>query len=326
MDSSNDPNDQLASLENPTTVVEPSAGASGVAPAPGDGPQTSKPPASPLHALGWLRNHLNLYLVLFILLIAASGGAGIWLYLHSSAPSTDTLSQSLSQSTLDQLSTSDINVGEPQHTLSIQSNAVFSGDVLVRNDLQIAGTLQVGSNLAIAGLRVTGNSTFDDIQISKSLSLTGNGSIQGQLNVQQALNVNGAGTFQGTVSAPSITAGALQLNGDLNLTHHISAGGATPSRSNGGALGGGGTATISGSDTAGTITLNTGGSPSAGCYITVTFAAKFNSTPHMALTPVGVGSAGLSYYVNRSTTAFSVCSTTAPTASSTIIFDYVVFD
>jgi cytoskeletal protein CcmA (bactofilin family) len=210
--------------------------------------------------------------------------------------------------------------------LSVQSNAVFAGSVLMRGNLQIAGTLQVGSNIALNGMRVTGNSTLDDVQITKSLALTGDGSVQGRLTVQQSLAVNGTGTFLGAVSAPSITAGSLQLSGDLNLTHHIAAGGGTPSRSNGTALGGGGTVSVSGSDTSGSITINTGTSPGAGCFLTVNFATKFNSTPHVVVTPVGSGAAGLAFYINRSTTNFSVCTTTAPPGGASFGFDYMAFD
>lgn len=321
----NNPQDDLETLESPTTFVEPGASAQMGVHEQNAGPQQAQTRKHGAFLL-WIRTHLNMYLIMFILLLLASAATGAMLYFRSNVNTTDTLPQTLPSSTLDQLSTSDVNVGEPKHTLSVQSNAVFSGDVLVRNNLQIAGNLQVGNNLAIAGLRVTGNSTFDDVQVSKSLAVTGNSSVQGQLNVQQGLSVNGSGTFNGALSAPSLTVGSLQISGDLNLTHHLAPGGATPSRSTGAALGGGGTASVSGSDTAGTITINTGSSPGAGCLATVNFAVRFNATPHMSLTPVGSAAAGLGYYVNRSTTNFSVCTTSIPPAGTTLVFDYVVFD
>jgi len=313
--------DELASLEAPASVVEPSNGAAGAGKAAiqGNIPLT-------LRVWRWSRAHLNIYLLIFALLLLGAGVAGSVLYFNTSTTTSDILPQSLSQSTLDQLSTSDVNVGDPKHTLSVQSNAVFSGDVLVRNNLQIAGNLQVGSNLAIAGIRVTGNSTFDDVQITKSLAVTGNGSFQGQLNIQGTLGVNGGATFLGAVSAPSLTVGSLQLSGDLSLTHHITAGGATPSRSNGVALGSGGTVSVSGSDIAGTITINTGSSPSVGCFVTLTFATRFNATPHILLTPVGSTAADLNFYITRNTSTMSVCTTSIPPAGTTIVYDYATFD
>jgi cytoskeletal protein CcmA (bactofilin family) len=261
-----------------------------------------------------------------MILLIASAGAGIWLYRQSTGSTNDLLPQSVSQATLDQLTNSDVTVGEPQHTLSVQSNAVFSGDVLVRSNLQIAGNLQVGSSLAIAGIRVTGNSTFDDVRVTKSIAVTGNSSIQGQLNIQKNLNVNGDGTFIGTLAASALTVNSLQLNGDLVLTHHLTAGGSTPARSNGSALGSGGTVSISGSDTAGSITINTGGSPNAGCFVSVTFVTKFNSTPRIALTPTSSGAAGIGYYATRTTTGFSVCTVSTPPTGSTVTFDYIALD
>ena len=318
-----DSSDELASLEAPSTVVEPSGSTGGGVVTPGDKPVTP-PPARRLN--DWLKRHLNVYLILFLILIIACGIIGAILYVRSNTVQSSIISQPLSQATLDQLATSDVNVGEPKHTLSVQSDTVFSGNVLIRDDLQIAGNLQVGSNLAIAGLRVTGNSTFDDVSVTKSLAVTGNGAIQGQLSIQKSLNVNGSGTFLGAVSAPSLNVGTLQLTGDLNLTHHLTAGGNTPSRSNGPAIGGGGTATVSGSDTAGSVTINTGSGPSAGCFVTVTFATKFNSTPHVSITPVGATGAGLDYYVNRTTSSFSICAASAPSSSTTYVFDYIALD
>jgi len=323
-----DQSDELASLEAPSTVVEPSGGFGVVSPDGVKLPPEQRPSyrAPSGQTFRWLRAHINIYLVLFAGVLFAAAVTGGVLYFRSSAPQTSNLSQSLSQQTLDQLSSTDISVGEPQHTLSVQSDTIFGGNVLVRSNLQIAGTLQVGSNLAIAGLRVTGNSTFDDVQVTKSLSLTGNAAIQGQLSVQKSLSVSGGATFLGALSASSLSVSSLQLTGDLALTHHLAPGGSTPSRSNGGALGGGGTASVSGSDTAGTVTINTGSSPSAGCYVTVTFAHAFNSTPHVIISPVGSAAAGLNYYANRSTSTFSICATNTPGSSTTYVFDYFAVD
>ena len=321
-----DQSDELASLEAPSTVVEPTGATTGGV----VDPDRVRAP-EPARSLGggsfrWLRDHINIYLLLFVGVLFAAAVAGGVLYFRSSAPQTSELSQTLSQQTLDQLSNSDISIGETQHTLSVQSDTVFGNNVLVRNNLAIAGTLQVGSNLAIAGLRVTGNSTFDDVQITKSLALTGDAAIQGQTTIQKSLSVNGNGTFLGVLSASSLSVSSLQLTGDLELIHHIDAGGSTPSRSNGSAIGSGGTASVSGSDTAGTVTINTGSGPSAGCYVSITFAKSFNATPHVIISPVGPAASSLNYYANRSTATMSICSTSVPNSSTTYTFDYIAFD
>ena len=315
---------------NQPTVIDTSAsGDSDTLSGEGAAAAPAPPPPPPKSPVSGIAAKLNIYMLGFVLLLVVAAMTATILYLKAKSENgTDNAlsSQSLSQSTLDQLANTDVTVGEPKHTLSVQSDTVFNGSVLVRSNLQIAGTLQVGTNLAIAGLRVSGQSTFDDVQITKSLAVTGSTSFQGGLNVNQSLNVKGGGTFLGAISAPSLTVGSLQLSGDLSLTHHIAAGGSNPSRSNGTALGGGGTVSVSGSDTAGTVTINTGGSPAAGCFVTVTFASKFNATPHVVVTPIGSAAAGLDYYVNRSTSTFSVCTTNAAPGGTTFGFDYIIFD
>jgi cytoskeletal protein CcmA (bactofilin family) len=206
----------------------------------------------------------------------------------------------------------------------VESNAVFAGKVLVRDGLEVAGPLQVGGELALASVRVTGNSSFDDVQVANDLAVTGDTSVQGQLVVQRNLNVNGTGSFKGAVSAAQITTGNLQLNGDLILTHHVIAGGAGPSRSNGSALGSGGTATVNGSDTSGTVNINTGNSPPAGCFVTVNFVRRYDATPRVIITPVGSTAGSLSYYINRSTTGFSICTNSPAPGARSFAFDYWV--
>jgi hypothetical protein len=99
-----------------------------------------------------------------------------------------------------------------------------------------------------------------------------------------------------------------------------------PGVGRGSAVGSGGTASLGGSDTAGSITINTGGGTGAGCFATVNFVRKFNSTPHVIVTPVGSGAAGLGYYITRSTSDFSVCTTTPAPSGQTFGFDYFVVD
>lgn len=317
------------SLESSTTAVVESDSADSSSASNNEKKDKKKEPKSGESSVKRILSIFNIYLLIFVLLLIVAGVVGTLFYLKNQQQADKnnaTPSQTLSQSDLDQLANSDVTVGAPKQVLNVQSNAVFAGKVLIRDNLEIAGSLQVGGNMALQGIRVTGNSTFDDVQITKSLSLTGNGSVQGQLNVGQALNVNGNGTFKGSLSAAKLTVGSFELSGDLNVTRHVTAGGGTPSRTSGNALGSGGTATVGGSDTAGSITVNTGGSPGAGCFITVNFVNPFNTTPHIVITPVGAGAAQTQYYINRTTANFSVCTASAPPANASFGFDYIAFD
>lgn len=271
--------------------------------------------------------HFNAYLLVFAFVIVI---AGVIVFIaikdnNSSNQTPSINSQKLTESELKQLAASDVNVGNSNQVLNIASNTVIGGQLLVRKDLDVAGSLKVGDSLSLPNIKVSDVGNFGQVQASK-VSVSGNTAVQGALTVNQSLTVNGSGNFGGSITANQLNVSSLQLNGDLVLNHHIQVGGATPSRSTGSALGSGGTASISGSDTAGTVNINTGGSPGAGCFITITFSQRFSSTPHVVITPVGSAAAGLSYYVDRSTTSFSVCTASTPPAGASFGFDYIAFD
>ena len=177
---------------------------------------------------------------------------GIAYFQSKSASSTSTIkTQNLTQSTLQQVADSDANVGSSQQVLNVLSSAVFAGKVLVRQDLEVAGSLKIGGTVGLTNLTVSGTLQADGLQLSKDLSVAGNSAVQGSESVGKSLQVNGSGTFSGAVSAPQITAGSLQINSDLTLTHHLILGGTSPKLANGPALGSGGSSSISGSDSAG---------------------------------------------------------------------------
>jgi cytoskeletal protein CcmA (bactofilin family) len=273
-----------------------------------------------------LSKQVNIYPILFGLVILIAALISLFAYLQSrqSTVTSQLKTQSLSQSTLQQLATSDATVGSNQTILNVQSSAVFAGQVLVRQNLQVAGNIQVGGTLALNNISVAGTGQFGTASISKNLAVGGDTAIQGAATIAKSLQVNGGGTFSGPLSAPQVTTGSLQLNGDLTLTHHFDVGGSLPGHSSGSALGSGGSTSNSGSDTAGSITINTGSSPAAGCFATISFASAYASTPFVLVTPIGSAAGGLSYYVNRSSTSFSICDATPPPGGSSFGFDYFV--
>lgn len=271
--------------------------------------------------------HINIYVLLFIFILILAGGLVLVSIQRNKkvAGPTTVNTQTLNAEELKELTESEQKVGDPKSTLAIESNAIFSGKVLVRDSLDVAGTIKVGGSLSLPGISVSGESSFDQIR-ANNLNITGNTQIQGQLNVQKGITTTGGASFGGPISAPQLTVQSLQLSGDLQITRHIDAGGPTPGKSDGSALGSGGTVSVSGTDTAGTITVNTGGGPGAGCFVTVNFVNKFSNTPHVVITPVGSAAAGLNYYINRSNSNFSVCTTNAPSGGQSFSFDYVAID
>lgn len=317
------------SLDAPVTtqVVEPTVSGGSPPPTPG-GPSKPSPPAGRPQFWQRLRRRPNIYLLLFaiVLLVGMALLIGAYLADKHSASSTNLSSGTLTAKQLQQIANTDASVGSSGQVLNVQSSAVFAGKVLVRQDLDVAGNLHIGGTFGLNDLAVSGTTQLAQAQITKNLAVAGTTALQGAVTIASSLQVGGSGTFSGPVSAPQLTTSSLQLSGDLVLTRHITTGGATPTRTNGAALGSGGSTSVSGSDSGGSITINTGSNPAAGCFITINFSNKYNSTPHVLVTPIGAAAAGLNYYVNRSTSSFSVCAATGPPASSTFGFDYFVVD
>lgn len=319
-------NADLETLDTPSTAVQ---GADDVISAENANPIPVGPPPKPPFFKRLIKRlfSFNIYLLLFIFVLVVAGVVVFFSYNYSkkkSGTEATISATSLSEDTLNQLANSDASVGTSSQVLNVQSSAVFAGKILARSDLEVAGSLQLGGDLNLPNINVTDAATLGQVDISKNLSVTGNVAVQGLQTISQSLQVGGSGTFNGALSAPQITTNNFQLNGDLVLTRHFTAGGGTPARSSGTAVGSGGTASISGSDTAGSISVNTGSGPSAGCFITITFVTKYNATPHVIVTPVGAAAGGIEFYITRSTSGFSVCSSNAAPANSGFGFDYFV--
>lgn len=275
-----------------------------------------------------LLSHLNIYMLAFLLILILAGGVTfIAMQTNKKAEDQKKAAAQLGKDQLAALQDSATKIGDPKQVLNVESNTIFSGKVLVRDSLDVAGSINVGGALALPGITVNGPSNFDQI-VANNLQTTANASVGGQLTVQKGLNVTGAAVFTGSITASQINIDHLQITGDLILSRHIDAGGASPSKvSGGGALGSGGTSSVSGTDTAGTITINTGSGTTTGCFITITFAQKFSATPHVVVTPVGLGAAALNYYIdNRTTNGFQLCTASLPPTGTTFSFDFVAID
>ncbi len=274
-----------------------------------------------------LISSVNIYLLLFILVLLLAGIASFASYKASKKASQNTIAgQTLSSSDLQGLKNNDTTVGDAKQTLTIASNAVFNGRVLVRDSLDVAGTIRVGGALSLPGITVSGTSSFQDIQVGNNLSVSGNEAIQGTLTVQKNLTVGGSATFAGQISAPSLSIDQLIMNKDIQLNRHIDAGGSTPRVSSGTAVGGAGTVSISGTDTAGTVNINFGTGLVAGIIANVTFSNSFTQTPHVVITPVGSNCATLQFYINRTTGGFSIGTVNAGNPGTSCAFDYVAID
>lgn len=321
---------EIESLDSQTTVVTDGTGGA-TAPTGGTEPtkddkKIKKKRRAP--SVKGIAGKFNVYLLLFMLIIVIAGIVTFISYQQNKSAAkkaNEAISTTpLSEQDLEKLRQTDVKVGDPKQILSVESNAIFAGKVLIRDSLEVAGQIKVGGPLNLPGISVSGTSIFDQVQIS-NLQISGNATIEGQLNVQSGLNVTGNLTVGGTISAGRLNIETLAVNKDLQLSRHIDAGGGTPGISGGSALGSGGTTSLSGTDTAGTININTGGGTVAGCFASVSFTQSFNS-PHVVVTPVGSSAGSLNFYINRGGSGFSVCTNSPAPAGQSFAFDYIVVD
>jgi len=337
--SSNGTND---SLENTETTVNSQPAANGATPEENisdslDGTKNTAtledaPRAKPKKSFGQriqgLIASINIYFLLFILVLLLAGIAAFASYRSNKKAATQNLlaGQNLSAADLQNLKNNETTVGDSKQTLTIASNAVFNGRVLVRDSLDVAGTIRVGGALSLPGITVSGTSAFENVQVGNNLSVSGNLAVQGTLTIQKNLSVGGSATFAGAISAPSLSIDQLIMNKDIQLNRHIDAGGPTPRVSSGTAVGGTGTVSLSGTDTAGAVNMNFGTGLVAGILANITFGNTFSQTPHVVITPVGSNCAALNYYVNRTTSGFAIGTTNSGNPGSSCAFDFIVID
>jgi len=267
----------------------------------------------------------NIWLIVYVVIVIGAVAVVIMSVKNSKPTTTVTKAGSLTDQQLASLKGNTTLVGDAKQTIDIQGATIFEGGILARSDVSIAGSLKVGSGISIPSITVGGSGTFGQIGISGGLNVGADAQVQGQLTVQKNLTVNGTASF-GNLSVSTLGVTTLQLRGDISINQHINASGGNPGRSLGTAVGGGGTASVSGSDTAGTVAINTGSSPPAGCFITVNFTKSFSSIPHVVISPSNSQAASLQYYTNRTAGGFSVCSASAPSGGTNYIFDYVVIN
>ncbi len=290
-------------------------------------PATAAPGEKKPSALKRFLRRANIYFLLFVLILIIAIAFTVVSYLNSQKPPVEPTiaNQPLTQEALKQLSNTDASVGDTQQTLTIQGNAIIAGQTLMRGALNVAGNIQTSGSIQAAGLTVSGTSNLGTTQIN-SLQVAANTAIQGDTTLRN-LSVSGTTSLSGPVTASQLTVTRLIMSGNavLQVPNHISFTGPSPTRTiNSSVLGGGGTASIDGSDTTGTINLNTGSSPSSGCFIRLNFRQAFTSAPHVLVTPIGSAAGSLAYYVDRDKTGFSICTNTAAGANRTFAFDYFV--
>jgi len=288
---------------------------------------TTEPTEKKISPLKRIFKKINIYLLFFVLLIVVAGAITVVNFLNSQkAPDIPSIAtQGLNEEALQQLNNTDVTVGDSSQTLTIQGNAIISGQTLMRGNLNVAGNIQAGGTIQAPGITISGAANIGDAQIN-SLQVAANTAIQGSTTVRD-LNVSGTSSFSGALTASQITVTRLILagNASLEVPNHIRFTGPSPSRTiNSGVLGNGGSASVDGSDTAGTVSINTGNNPTAGCFVRINFQQAFTNQPHVVISPVGAGAGLTQYYVDRNNSGFSICAASPAPSNQAFAYDYFI--
>ena len=292
-------------------------------------------PKKPNRGSSWNRltnraNTIASITALFVFLLVV-GSVGGYYYAQSrkAAPSTSkTTISNLTPAEIANLSEIGTNLGSAGQTLNIGANALFRGTAQVTGDLTIGGKLNANGPVTLSQLNITGTTAATGLNVGSNLNVTGNTTMQQSLSVAGltslagGLNVGGAASFN-SINASTLSVRTISISGPLTVSH-LATQGPTPTFVTGTSVGAGGTGSISGNDTAGTLNFNTGGGPPAGVLGTITFRAAYSGTPHVLLSPLSGAAGSSNVYVTRTTGGFQVRTDSAPPAGSILSFDYFV--
>src|SRR4051812_2991419 len=120
---------------------------------------TSSPPKRSFN-LGHVFDRRNRYLLILGVLVLVIVAAVILSLKFNGNSSKNPKTASLTDQQLSELKGSTTVVGDSQQVLDVQSNSVFEGQVLVRSNLDVAGSIKVGGPLSLSSVTVGGTSSF----------------------------------------------------------------------------------------------------------------------------------------------------------------------
>jgi len=293
----------------------------------GEGKAAEKP--------GGLKQTLKKFRLYLLIILLVAVVCGVFVVVSSlnkkkAPPPASIQSQSLSQNQLKKQAATGLSTSG--QTISIQGNAILDGQEAMKGNLFVAGDVQTGGALNIPELTLSGSGNLGNAQLSK-LQVATTATFTGQPTFQNGMNVNGTVSFS-SASFGTLTATRLNMEGNATITvpHHLMFTGAFPHRTiSFGVLGNGGSASVNGSDTNGTVSINTGNNPQPGCFITVIFNIPFAQGANILLGPIGLGAGAIQYSAQpttssttNATTGFKICTANTPLPNQAFGFSYLV--
>lgn len=227
-------------------------------------------------------------------------------------------------------------VGRIPVKVNTENGPIAIGDYITSSDTPGVGmkATQAGPVIGVALGNYSGSGTgtvlvYIEPQFYNPTSAT---SLQGDGISSQNLQISGQATIASlSVTGNATITGNLTVSGmttvaDITVDGHIITSGSAPTITTLTAAGLDATVTISGDDTIGTITINTGsGSISSGDIANLIFNKQYAQTPHILITPNNAASTGLLVYPDKqATNGFDLAITNTPSANTTYQFEYFV--
>ncbi len=278
-------------------------------------------------------NTISGVITLFAGLLILGGAAGYGLSLLRAPSQTNkTTIQTLSEEDLRKLTDISANLGNSNQVLNIGANALFRGKADISGDLSVGGRFNANGPVTLSQLNITGTSALAGLNVGSNLIVAGTTTLQKGLTVSGLTAITGGLNVTGAVSASSLNTTSISvqnitINGPL-VIGHLRTQGTTPTAA-GANLGSGGTANISGNDTAGRINITLGSNASTSATLTrltVTFRAAYSTTPRILLSPLSQYGATAAAYVVATGSNFQVrfADLTTQHRGETLSFDYFV--
>lgn len=218
-----------------------------------------------------------------------------------------------------------------QDAFSLNSNSLTTGTLMNLNVTSTNGTSQFTTNvLDVSKSGINANNNHISVGIRSSVNNTGASSTNyagffqssgGTFNYAIMVPANGGRVAFGTNSASTdailtIADGHFQSKQttEPTITANINAGVLAS-----------GTIANNSSDMAGAFTITGGGGSSffAGAQAVITYNSTYFSPPRVILTPVNANAAAKDYFVTSNSGSFTVHFTTAPTAGTSYVFNYM---
>jgi hypothetical protein len=274
----------------------------------------------------------------------------IWQDDNSSADSTDT-SSSTDQTAADMSEaplTEDGAASVADQIGIIDFTTATSEDTVINGNLFVHGTIYADK---IKANEIEGLSIFTDQlaslqqKLNEASSTTTNPdgttntntiiqTATTTLNLRDGLTVGGDANFHGNVffyKLVTFTEKTL-FNNDVTFAAHVTTDGTAPTYNLEAGAGNGtdtagnqlAKANVDGNDTSGSLSVTTGNNTAAGKVVSVTFNKPFAKAPRVILSATNDQAANAKYYVQATTTGFTIYLIDAPASGANLQFNYFV--